>query len=307
MELNAPPQPQPTGAAGPVTIIEPPRGWITLNFAELWQYRELFGFLVWRGIKVRYKQTLLGLGWAVIVPLVQMVVFTFMFGRLGGLPSDGLPQHVYYMLNLVLWRFFQQGVTQTSGSLVNSANLLTKVYFPRLIIPTATMLRAIIDFAIAMVMLLIVMTINFENGQWAPVVPAASSWLIVVPLALSLATGLGVGLFFAALNVRYRDVTEITPLLLQVWMFASVVVPFSKLIEKGMGGWAYLYALNPVGSAIEGFRWCMAHHRMTVEGLPIDSAVPWTLMALSAPLALGMLVLGVCYFKRLERQFADVI
>ncbi len=284
-----------------ITVIEPASGWIGIDFRELWAYRELFGFMVWRDVIVRYKQTLLGIAWAVLVPLIQMVVFTLIFGKVAGLPSDALPSSVFYMANLVIWRLFQQTVQQSGGSLVNSANLLTKIYFPRLIIPAASMLKAVVDFGVAFGVLLVVMVINRGETGWEPVWPAATTLLLPLPIALALATALGIGLVFAALNVRYRDINEIMPFLLQIWMYATVIIPYSA-IRDHFPQWRYLYALNPVGSALECFRWCLASDRMAGSGFEA-----WVLMALSLPLAVGTLLFGAFYFRRLERMFADII
>lgn len=275
-------------------FIRPTKGWLALNLSELWEYRELLYFLVWRDIKVRYKQTLLGFGWAIISPLMLTVVFTLVFGRLGKLPTDGLPKPVFYMAGLVIWRYFAQSLTSASNSLVGNAGMLTKIYFPRLLIPLGSILTGAVDLAIALVMLSVVMA-YFQT------VPALTTLLLPVLILMTAATTLGVGLFFAALNVRFRDVRSLLPLLVQLWMYITVIVPFSRIPER-FGDWRYLYGLNPMAGVVEGFRWCLLH---SVDGASMEP--PWALLAVGAPVTLMILMAGLYYFRRVESQFADIV
>ena len=319
-----------------IVHIRPSRGWMALNLREMWEYRELLYFFVWRNMKVRYRQTLLGFTWAILNPVVNTIAFTVIFDRLAKLSSDGLPSPVFYMIGLSLWRYFAATLTSVSNSLVGSANLLTKIYFPRLLIPLNTCISGLAEYFIALGILVALML-------WFHVVPAASIVLLPVLLLLTMATALGVGLFFAALNVRYRDVGQIVPFLTSIWMYASVIIPFSQIPER-WGIWRYLYGLNPMAGIIEGCRWCLAHHVMTV-GKIADSTVlssvpaklaegqdilvkilqdgspqlilrttvqaapdaPWLLIAAGLPFTIGMLVFGLYYFKRVERLFADIV
>ncbi|MCX7050173.1 MAG: ABC transporter permease [Candidatus Sumerlaeota bacterium] len=282
-----------------LTVIEPPKGLIAINLAELWRYRELFSSLIWRDISVRYKQTLLGISWAVIGPVASTVIFTLIFGGLAHLKTDGLPAPVYYMTGLTIWRYFQNALTAASGSLVNNQNLLTKIYFPRVIIPVATILSNLVDLIIGLVILFAVML-------WYWVIPDYA--ILLMPLLVLIATGtaLGVGLFFAALYVRYRDVVQLIPFLAQLWMYCTVIIPFSEFTKHlegwGWGGWRYLYGLNPMGGVVEGFRWCLARHYMK----PAVEA-PWILIAIGAAVMALFLLGGLYYFRRVESQFADVV
>ena len=317
-------------------VIQPSRGWMSVDFGEIWRYRELFGFLVWRDIKVKYKQTLLGFAWAIIGPLANTFIFTILFGRLGKLPTDGLPPAVFYMIGLVLWRYFSQSLTMTSNSLVGNQALLTKIYVPRLILPTTPLLTGLVDFLIAFAVLILVM-FYFHT------IPAVTILLTPFLILITMGTAMGMGLFFAALNVRYRDVRQLVPFLIQLWMYATIIIPFSKLPER-WGNWRYLYGLNPMGGAVEAFRWCLAHHKMvsvkvvesTIPSLPDKLAstqkviveplanqtllltlqerllsppapFPWLLVAIGLGSMTLMLLIGLWAFKRMERQFADIV
>lgn len=284
---ESPPEPK-------TLLLRPHKGWLSLNLGELWEYRELLYFLAWRDIKVRYKQTLLGFGWAIISPLMLTVVFTLIFGRLGKLPTDGLPKAVFYMSGLVIWRYFAQALGQTSNSLVGNAGLLTKIYFPRLLIPLGTIVTHLVDFGIAMVMLGVIMA-------YYGIVPALTTLLLPLLVLMAAATTLGVGLFFAALNVRFRDVRSLLPLIIQLWMYITVIVPFSRIPER-FGDWRYLYGLNPMAGVVEGFRWCLLHNASGASMEP-----PWVLLAVGAPVTLLCLLAGLFYFRRVEGQFADIV
>ena len=273
--------------AAPWVVIESGKGRGKVNLRELWAYRDLLFFLTWRDISVRYKQTILGAAWAVIQPLMSMVVFTIFFGRLANIPSEGVPYPIFSFAALLPWQYFSTAVTSSSNSLVGSANLLSKVYFPRLLIPFASVLPPVIDFAIAFVVFVILMFVYGVGLTWQ---------IVCLPafLLLSMAVALGTGLWFSALNVRYRDVRHVTPFILQFGMFVSpVVYPSSLLPEK----WRLLYGLNPMAGAIEGFRWAV------LGDYPLSGGM----LALSVLVALSLLVTGLLYFRRTESTFADIV
>ncbi len=277
----------------PIVVIEPERGWGALRLAEIWEYRELLYFLVWRDIKVRYKQTALGAAWAILQPLLTAAVFTIFFGRLAGMPSDGLPYPLFAYSGLLIWTFFAQGLSQSSNSLIGSANLITKVYFPRLVIPLAAILGGLVDLAVASPLLVVLM---WHYGVWPGPAVLAVPGLIL--LAVAAASGLGIWL--AALNVEYRDVRYAVPFLVQLWLFVTpVIYPASKAttIFERVGLPAWLWGLNPMAGVVEGFRWA-------VLGAPTD---PRGLIAASAGASLALLFAGALYFRRMERSFADVV
>jgi lipopolysaccharide transport system permease protein len=271
----------------PTVRIEPSRGWVSLRLAELWKYRELLYFLTWRDVKVRYKQTALGASWAIIQPVLTMVVFSLFFGRLAKVPSDGLPYPIFSYAALVPWTFFANGLNLSSNSLVQNSNLVTKVYFPRLAMPIASVLSVMVDFALAFLVLVAMM---FYFG-------IAPSWAILwLPLFFLLAfvTSLGVGLWLSALNVTYRDVRYTLPFLVQLWLFLTPIAYPSSLLEEP---WRTLMGINPMGGVVESFRWAL---------LGTDTA-PGSMIAVSALVALGILATGALYFRRMERSFADVV
>ncbi len=287
LELAASTPPASAADADPqVTYIRPSRGWISLDLRELWQYRELFYFLVWRDIKVRYKQTVLGASWAIIQPFFTMVVFSLFFGRLAGIPSDGVPYPIFSFAALVPWTFFANGLTQSANSLVIDQNLIKKVYFPRLAIPAATVLAGVVDFALAFVVLLGMML-------FYGITPTANVIWLPPLLLLALITSLGVGLWFAALNVQYRDVRYIVPFLVQFWLFATPIAYPSSLLEEP---WRTLYGINPMVGVVEGFRWAL---------LGTETA-PGPMILVSTAAALAILIGGAFYFRRMEKTFADV-
>ena len=270
-----------------MTVIRPSRGWSPLDLKELWRYRELVYFLTWRDVKVRYKQTALGAAWAVIQPVFTMVVFSLFFGRLAGVPSDGLPYPIFSFAALVPWTFFSNGVTQSANSMVSNQNLVRRVYFPRLAIPLATILAGLVDFAIAFVVL-IGMMVYYGTALTPQVL-----WILPL-LLLGLVTALGVGLWLSALNVQYRDVRYVTPFLTQAWLFITPIAYPSSLLSEP---WRTLYALNPMAGVVEGFRWAL---------LGAETA-PGSMVLVSSLAALAILVGGAFYFRRMERTFADVI
>lgn len=268
-------------------IIRPSRGWASLRLADLWEYRELLYFLVWRDIKVRYKQTVLGGAWAIIQPFFTMVVFSVFFGRLAKIPSDGLPYPVFAYCALLPWQFFAHALTQSSNSLVANERLITKVYFPRLVIPISAVLGGLLDFAISFVVL-IGMMIYYH------VKPTAAVWTVPLFLLLAVGAALGVGLWLSALNVEYRDVRYTMPFLTQFWLFASPVAYPSSLVPES---WRALYGLNPMAGVVEGFRWALLGK---AEG-------PGALLAVSVAIVILILVGGLYYFRRMEKTFADVV
>ena len=269
-----------------VTIKPAPR-WPRINIRELWAYRGLFLFLVWRDIKVRYAQTVLGAGWAIIRPVVTMVVFTLVFGMLAEIPSEGLPYPIFSLAALVPWTYFSTALSASSNSLVANPELITKVYFPRLVIPFAPVLSGFVDFAIAFCVLLIMM---FGYG----IVPAPAAVILLPVLLLVMAmTAAGVGCWLAALNIQYRDVKHVTPFVVQTWMYMTpIIYPMSLVPER----FRAVYALNPMAGVVEGFRAVMLG----------STSVAWPTIAISVAAGLVLLVSGALYFRKTERVFADV-
>ena len=272
--------------APPVTIIGPAGGWVPLELRELWEYRELLYFFIWRDIKVRYKQTVLGAAWAIIQPFFTMVVFSVFFGRLAGLPSDGVPYPVFTYCALVPWTYFATALTMSSNSLADNARLNTKVYFPRLLVPAASVLAGLVDLAIASIVLVGML---FYYG----IVPTTAALLLPAFVALAAATSLGVGLWLSALNVQYRDVRYTIPFLVQFWLFITPVAYSSSLVPPQ---WRAVYGLNPMTGVVDGFRWAL-----------LGKAAPQGAMLLvSAGSVVALLIGGLFYFRRMERRFADV-
>lgn len=275
------------GSTNDITRIQPARGWVALGLRELWAYRELVVFLVWRDIKVRYKQTVLGAGWAIIQPFFSMVVFTIFFGRLAGMPSDGVPYPIFSFAALVSWTFFANGVTNASAVLVGGTNLVTKVYFPRLAMPIASVLSGLLDLLIATIVL-VGMMFYYQISPSADVV-----WLPAFVL-LAIMSCLGIGMWLAALNVRYRDVRYVVPFLIQLWLFVTPVVYPSSLVDEP---WRTVYGLNPMASVVDGFRWALLG----------TSPPPLAMLAVSTSVAVFSLVAGALYFRRMESSFADLV
>ncbi len=268
-----------------VIIVRPSRGWMDLNLREVWRYRELIYFLTWRDIKVRYKQTFLGAAWAIIQPFFTMVVFTLFFGRLAKIPSDNVPYPIFSYAALLPWQLFAKALNDAGRSLVSSRNMITKVYFPRLVIPIASLLGGVVDFAIAFLVLLAMMA-------YYGIRPTAHVWALVPFLLLTLTTALGVGLWLSALNVLYRDVGYTLPFLTQAWMFITPIAYSSTLVPEK---WRLVYALNPMAGVVNGFRWALLD---TPTG---PDASLWV----SVAVAVLLLVSGLFFFRRMERQFAD--
>jgi len=271
----------------PRTHIEPSRGWLDLGLRELLAYRELLYFLIWRDVKVRYKQTALGAAWAILQPFLGMVVFSLFFGKLAGVPSEGVPYPIFSFAALVPWQFFSNGVTQSANSLVGSANLLTKVYFPRLVIPASAVLSGVLDFGLAFLVLLGMML-------FYRIAPTANVIWLPLLLLLALVTSLGVGIWLSALNVEYRDVRYVVPFLVQLWLFATPVAYPSSLVPEP---WRVVYALNPMVGVVEGFRWAL---------LGTETA-PGPMVLVSALVAMAVFIAGILYFRKMEDTFADVV
>jgi lipopolysaccharide transport system permease protein len=271
----------------PLSVYEPTHGWASLRLGDLWHYRELLYFLTWRDIKIRYKQTGLGVAWVVLQPLITMLIFSVIFGRLAKLPSDGIPYPVFSYAALLPWGLFSGALQRAGTSLVSNANLITKVYFPRLVIPVSAVAAGLVDFVISFVVLLGLMLYYNIHLTWM---------IFTIPLFVMLAmlTTLAVSLWLSALNVQYRDVQYMIPFLIQAWMYASPVAYSAGLVPAGP--WRIVYGLNPLAGVIQGFRWAL------LRGNPPDE-----LMALSVIIVILLLVSGLYYFRRMERSFADVV
>jgi lipopolysaccharide transport system permease protein len=282
-EVSAPGQAE----AVPVLRIEPSTGWVSLKLHELWEYRELLYFLVWRDVKVRYKQTALGAAWAVIQPFLTMVVFSVFFGKLARMPSDGIPYPLFSFAALVPWTFFANGLSKGASSLVVSANLIRKVYFPRLAVPIASVLGGVVDFVLAFTVLLGMLL-------WYDIVPTVNVLWLPLFLLLAVVTSLGVALWLSALNVRFRDVHYIVPFLTQIWLFLTPIAYPSSLLPEP---WRTVYGINPMAGVVEGFRWALLG----------TATAPGPIIAVSVLAALGLLVSGGLYFRRMEKTFADVV
>lgn len=271
----------------PITIIRPSTGWLPVDFKELWRYRELVFFLTWRDIKVRYKQAVLGVAWAILQPLLTMLIFTLIFGVLLKTPSQDIPYPLFSLSALLPWQLFGTALQRSSVSLVGNANLITKVYFPRLAIPFSAVLAALVDFLVSFLVLLGVMAYYRYWPGWNVL------WLPVLML-LALLTALSVGLWLSALNVQYRDIQHMVPFIVQVWMYASPIVYPIDIIPEGI--WRWLYGLNPMVGVIQGFRWAL------LGGTPPDAT-----MWISVAVVLILLVSGLYYFRRMEKTFADIV
>jgi lipopolysaccharide transport system permease protein len=268
-------------------VIEPPRGWARLGLGELWNHRDLLFFLAWRDIKVRYTQAFIGFAWAVVQPVLMMVIFTVFLGRLADVPSDGLPYPVFALSGLVSWTYFANALSSATESLVASSNLVSKVYFPRLLVPLAALLSWLPDLAIASVLLVGLMLVY-------GIVPAVTIVLLPMFALFAVLAAASVGTWLSALNVSYRDVRYAVPFVVQLWLFATpVVYPASLVPER----WRPLFGLNPMAGVVEGIRWALFR----------DSAPMWGLMGVSLAVTLGLLVGGLFWFRRVEHRFADVI
>ena len=279
-----------TGSAAtdsPLRLIRARHRWFEVNLAELWEYRELLYFFVWRDLKVRYKQTVIGVAWAVIQPLFTMIVFTIFFGRLAGLPSNGVPYPIFYYTALLPWTYFANALSYASNAIVSHQQVITKVYFARILLPISAVLSGLVDFAVASVLLFGMMLLYGIPPTWK------SLWLLPL-LLLTVLTAIGVSLWLSALNALYRDVRYAVPFLVQFWMFASPVAYPASLVPDR---WQWLYGLNPMAGVIEGFRWALTG----------AAQAPGPLLAASSAAVLVVLVAGLFYFQRMERTVADVV
>lgn len=268
-------------------VIKPSRGWVNLQLKEIWEYRELLYFLAWRDIKVRYKQTVLGASWAVLQPFLTMVIFSIFFGGLAGVPSDDIPYPIFSYAALVPWMFFANGLTKSTQSLVAGGNMVKKIYFPRLIMPMSAVFSGLVDFVLAFVVLMGMML-------YFSIVPTTAIIWLPLLLLLGLITSLGVGMWLTAMNVQFRDIRYVMPFIVQAWMFATPIAYPSSLLDES---WRTLYALNPMVGVVEGFRWAL---------LGVDTQ-PGPMILVSSLVAIGLLVSGAFYFRRMEKSFADVV
>ncbi len=270
----------------PTVKIRPPKKWVPINFRELWLYHELLYFFTWRDVKIRYKQTVLGFLWAIIQPLFMMVVFTLFFGNLAKVPSDGIPYPLFNFTALLPWTLFAEGLLRSTTSMVSNANIMTKVYFPRLIMPISGILSPLVDFTVAFIILLLMMA-------FFGFIPTIAIVFLPVFILLTVLTSFSVGLWLSALNVKYRDFQYTIPFLIQIWLFASPVVYSSSILPEQF---RLLYGLNPMTGVIEGFRWAL-----------LDTNPPELMILVSVGVVLLLLVGGIFYFKRMEQYFADVV
>jgi homopolymeric O-antigen transport system permease protein len=268
-------------------VVRPSSGWAPLNLADLWEYRELLYFLVWRDLKVRYKQTVLGVAWAVIQPSFITLVFSVFLGRLAGIPSDGIPYPLFVFCGLLPWQLFAHALTDSTNSLVLNERLITKVYFPRLVIPLSAVLSGAVDFAFGLVVLVGMMV-------YFGVLPTIAVWALPAFVVMVLASAVGVGLWLSALNVEYRDVRYIVPFIVQLWFFLSPIAYPSSLVPEN---WRLFYSLNPMVGVVEGFRWALLG----------NTARPGLWLAVSIAVIWVLLISGLYYFRRMEKTFADVV
>lgn len=271
----------------PMLRIRPSHGWVRMGWTELWQYRELLYFFVWRDLKVRYKRTVIGGAWAVIQPFVGMVVFSIFFGHLARLPSDGLPYPIFAYAALVPWMYFASALVGATNSVVSYGSMISKVYFPRVFLPTALVLSGLIDFGIALAVL-------FGMMHFFGIAPTAAVFFLPLFVLLAVGAALGVGLWLSALNALFQDVRYAVPFLTQFWLFASPVAYPSSLVPEQ---WRVIYGLNPMAGVIEGFRWSLLG-----TGEP-----PGPIVGVSAVIVVVMLVTGLKFFRRIERTFADLV
>lgn len=270
-----------------LTVIEPSRGWRQLNLKELWRYRELVFFLIWRDVKVRYKQTFLGAAWAIIQPFMTMVVFSIFFGSLAKIPTDGIPYPIFSYTALLPWQLFETGISKSGKSLVSGRTLLTKVYFPRLAIPLAPVVAALVDFVLAFVVLIAMMI-------YYGYTPTRAIWTLPLFLLLAMVTALGAGFWLSAMNVWYRDIGYIIPFFSRLWFYLTPITYAASIVPEQF---QILYALNPMVGVVEGFRWAML-------GL---GDPPSAEILISVLISIVMMVTGAFYFRRMERTFADVV
>jgi lipopolysaccharide transport system permease protein len=266
--------------------ISPPKKWIPVNLRELWNYRELLYSFTWRDVKIRYKQTALGFLWAIIQPLFMMLIFTVFFGRLAKIPSDGIPYPLFVLAALLPWTLFAEGITRSTNSMISNANIMTKVYFPRLIMPFSGVLSPLVDFIFAFSILIVMMA-------WYGFLPTLNIIFLPLFILLALATSLGIGLWLSALNVKYRDFQYTIPFMIQLGLFASPVVYPASLVPESV---RFLYGLNPMAGVIEGFRWAL-----------LGTEMPGAMILVSVGVVVVLLVSGAFYFRKMEQYYADVV
>jgi lipopolysaccharide transport system permease protein len=271
-----------------IVHIKPPKGWAVLDLKDLWQYRELIYYMTWRDIKVRYKQTVLGASWAILKPFMMMVVFSIFFGGLAQVPSDGVPYPIFSYTGLLPWELFATALSVASRSLVANRHMITKIYFPRIILPLSSILGGLVDFFIAFIILIGMM---FFYG----IKPTANLWTLPLFLLLALITALGVSLWLSAMNVLYRDVGYILPFITQFWLFITPIAYAASLVPEK---YRLLYAINPMTGVVDGFRWAL---------LGVKASAPGPMLLVSSIIAVVVLITGVIYFRRMERQFADMV
>jgi lipopolysaccharide transport system permease protein len=275
----------------PITYLRPAKGLAALNLKDLWEYRELIYFLTWRDLKVRYKQTLLGFTWVILQPVINMVVFTILFGQLLKVPTDGIPYPIFSFAALLPWLYFAGSLSRSSTTLVGSANLISKVYFPRMVIPIAGVLSGLVDFLVSLIVLIGMML-------FYKIMPTWNLLLLPVFLFLAMLTALGFGLWFSALNVRFRDVNHLVPFIIEIWKYATPVIYGATLIPERF---RFLLGLNPMTGVVEGFRWAILGSKY------VESFNPGPLFIISISITLVVLISGVIFFRNTERTFADII
>jgi lipopolysaccharide transport system permease protein len=266
--------------------ISPPKKWIPIDLHELWNYRELLYSFTWRDVKIRYRQTALGFLWAIIQPLFMMLIFTVFFGRLAKIPSDGIPYPLFVLAALLPWTLFAEGITRSTSSMITNANIMTKVYFPRLIMPFSGVLSPLVDFAVSLTILVVLMA-------YYGFVPTLNVLFLPLFILLALAVSLGIGLWLAALNVKYRDFQYTIPFMIQLGLFASPVVYPASLVPES---YRFLYGLNPMAGVIEGFRWAL-----------LGTQMPGAMILVSVGMVILLLVSGAFYFRKMEQYYADVV
>ena len=270
----------------PTLKISPPKKWTSINTHELWNYRELLYTFIWRDVKVRYKQTVLGFLWVIIQPLFMMVIFTFFFGKLAGIPSDNVPYPLFVLAALLPWALFSEGITRSTLSMVSNAAIMTKVYFPRLIMPLSGVISPLVDFIMSMSVLVVMMV-------YYGYVPTLMVVFLPIFIVLAMATSFSVGIWASALNVKYRDFQYTIPFLIQIWLFASPVVYPSSLLPESL---QFLYNLNPMVAVIEGFRWVL-----------LGTEAPGSGTFISVGLVIALLISGLFYFRRMEQYYSDIV
>jgi len=283
-EMNIP-QKEPVGEV-PHLKIRPPRKWVPVNLHEIWDYRELLFSFTWRDVKIRYKQTALGFLWAIIQPLFMMLIFTIFFGRLAKIPSDGIPYPLFVLAALLPWTLFSEGLTRSTNSMITNAGIMTKVYFPRLIMPVSGILSPLVDFFVSFALLIVMMA-------YFGFIPTLNIIFLPLFILLALATSLGIGLWLSALNVKYRDFQYTIPFMIQLGLFASPVVYPASLVPESV---RFLYGLNPMAGVIEGFRWAL-----------LGTDMPGAMILVSVGVVILLLVSGAFYFRKMEQYYADVV